>query len=223
MKNLAQTSFKAYSELKNDPAFLEYLENVSPLKFYAQTNIGSRPAKRGGSGKLTLDSLRAIPFVGAWSQIKQNVPGFYGVGAALKEMELQGNLTEVNELYEQNAFFRALIDNCEMAMQKSFFPLTEFLSKDKNYGKIWHKIHDEHELAKKYLQKITGTSALMNDYPIEHESVQMREKIILPLTTIQQFALTRIRQPENANLQRSYEKLVIRCSFGIINAGRNSA
>ena len=223
MKNLAQTSLAAYSELKNDPAFLQYLENVSPLKFYAQTNIGSRPAKRGGSGKLTLDSLRAIPFVGAWSQIKQNVPGFYGVGAALEKMELQKKLSEVKDLYEQNAFFKALIDNCEMAMQKTFFPLTEFLSKDEKYGRIWRKIYDEHELAKKYLQKITGSSALMNDYPIEQESVQMREKIILPLTTIQQFALTNIRQPENSDLHKSYEKLVIRCSFGIINAGRNSA
>ena len=192
MKNLAKTSFAAYSELKNDPAFLNYLENVSPLKFYAQTNIGSRPAKRGGSGKLTLDNLRAIPFVGAWSQIKQNVPGFYGVGAALKEMEVSGKISsEVKDLYEQNAFFKALIDNCEMAMQKSFFPLTQFLSEDKVYGEIWRKIHDEHELSKKYLQKITGTSALMNDYPVEHESVQMREKIILPLTTIQQFALAK--------------------------------
>ncbi|MEP7038159.1 MAG: phosphoenolpyruvate carboxylase, partial [Acidobacteriota bacterium] len=91
MQNLAEKSFASYSELKNDAAFLEYLSEVSPLKFYAETNIGSRPAKRG-AGKLTLDTLRAIPFVGAWSQMKQNVPGFYGVGSALQAMNDAGNL-----------------------------------------------------------------------------------------------------------------------------------
>jgi phosphoenolpyruvate carboxylase len=68
LEELAEKSFRAYEELKNHPHFLDYLSDVSPLKFYAETNIGSRPAKRG-AGRLTLDDLRAIPFVGAWSQI----------------------------------------------------------------------------------------------------------------------------------------------------------
>jgi phosphoenolpyruvate carboxylase len=68
---------------------------------------------------------------------------------------------------------------------------------------------------------------LMADYPVEQLSIQMREKIVLPLTTIQQFAMARIRELEERNARDSakeiYKKLVIRCSFGIINAGRNSA
>ncbi len=222
MRTLAEKSFNAYSNLKNDPAFLEYLSEVSPLKFYAQTNIGSRPAKRG-AGKLTLDSLRAIPFVGAWSQMKQNVPGFYGVGSALAEMEKSGNLEAVKKLYESNAFFKTLIDNCEMAMQKSFFPLTQFLESDEKFGAIWRKIYDEYALCRRHLAFITGGENLMADYPVELQSVQTRERIVLPLTTIQQFALTKIRESEAEDLKSIYEKLVIRCSFGIINAGRNSA
>ena len=222
MQTLADKSFESYSNLKNDPAFLEYLSEVSPLNFYSETNIGSRPAKRG-AGKLTLDSLRAIPFVGAWSQMKQNVPGFYGVGAALQEMEKAGNLKAVKTLYESNAFFKTLIDNCEMAMQKSFFPLTQVLEQDKNFGTIWRKIYDEYQLCRKLLAEITGDENLMSDYPTELQSVQTRERIVLPLTTIQQFALTKIRESASEDLKSSLEKLVIRCSFGIINAGRNSA
>ena len=222
MQNLAEKSFAAYSELKNDPAFLEYLSEVSPLKFYAETNIGSRPAKRG-AGKLTLDSLRAIPFVGAWSQMKQNVPGFYGVGSALQAMKEAGNLETVKDLYESNAFFKTLIDNCEMAMQKSFFPLTENLKDHEIFGQTWRKIYDEYKLCRKHLAFITGDAELMSDYPIELQSVQTRERIVLPLTTIQQFALTKIRESENEDFKNVYEKLIIRCSFGIINAGRNSA
>ena len=223
MEALARKSFEAYCDLKNDPSFLDYLENVSPLKFYARTNIGSRPAKRGGaSSKLSLNSLRAIPFVGAWSQMKQNVPGFYGVGSALKEMESRGKLEGVTKLYKNNPFFKALIDNSEMAMQKTFFPLTAHLEKDENYGEIWKKIKNEYDLAHKYLAIITEKSAFMTDFPVSQQSVKMREKIVLPLTTIQQDALTKIREG-NTDLTEDYEKLIVRCSFGIINAGRNSA
>lgn len=220
MQTLAESSLRAYEELKNHPNFLHYLSDVSPLKFYAETNIGSRPAKRG-SGKLRLDDLRAIPFVGAWSQLKQNVPGFYGVGSALRD--LNGNLDEIRELYHTNLFFKTLIDNCEMAMQKSDFQLTEFLSEHEIYGEIWQMIYEEYELCREYLEKITGKKDLMSDFPIEQQSVQTRERIVLPLTTIQQYALTEIRESDDEKSKEILGKLVIRCSFGIINAGRNSA
>ncbi len=220
LQNLAEESFRAYEDLKNHPNFLDYLSDASPLKFYAETNIGSRPAKRG-AGQLTLDDLRAIPFVGAWSQLKQNVPGFYGVGAALQALE--GKSGEIKTLYQSNLFFKTLIDNCEMAMQKSDFKLTAYLSEHEIYGEIWRKIYDEYELCRKYLAKISGRTDLMTDYPIERQSIQTREKIVLPLTTIQQYALMKIRETEDENLRAVYEKLIIRCSFGIINAGRNSA
>jgi phosphoenolpyruvate carboxylase len=225
LQKMASESFRAYEELKNHPLFLDYLSYVSPLRFYAEANIGSRPAKRGGSKKLELKDLRAIPFVGAWSQLKQNVPGYYGVGAALRKIDEDGKLEDVQRLYQNNAFFKALADNCEMAMQKCFFPLTRFLSEDETFGELWRKIYEEYNLSKHYLLLISGKSDLMEDYPVEQQSIQMRERIMLPLTTIQQYALTKIRQPDeiSAETKNSFEKLVIRCSFGIINAGRNSA
>ena len=225
MGKMARESFRVYEELKNHPLFLDYLSHASPLRFFAETNIGSRPAKRGGAGKLELKDLRAIPFVGAWSQIKQNVPGYYGVGAALQKVVEDGSLEEVTQLYRTNAFFKTLIDNCEMAMQKCFFPLTRFLSDDETYGELWRKIYDEYKLTKRYVLMISGKKDLMEDYPVEQQSIQMRERIMLPLITIQQYALTKLRETEKltAETQKFYEKLVIRCSFGIINAGRNSA
>ncbi len=224
IERLARHSFVAYMELKNHPNFLDYLSAVSPLRFYAETNIGSRPSKRGG-GKLTLKDLRAIPFVGAWSQIKQNVPGFYGVGSALQKMD--ADIDEIAEMYHTNGFFKALIDNSEMAMQKTYFPLTAFLADHPVYGEIWRKIHNEFELSREYLTRISGTKELMSDLPIEQQSVRTRERIVLPLVAIQQYAITKIRESEergeDAEKRSVYEKLVIRCSFGIINAGRNSA
>src|SRR5439155_146420 len=101
---LADESYKAYNELKNHPYFLDYLSYVSPLQFYADTNIGSRPAKRGSLSRLTLKDLRAIPFVGSWSQVKQNVTGYYGVGKALKKAQELGHFNEIKNLYHQSLY-----------------------------------------------------------------------------------------------------------------------
>lgn len=227
LKELADESLTAYTQLKNHPDFLNYLSHISPLKFYSETNIGSRPAKRGSSSKLALKDLRAIPFVGAWSQLKQNVTGYYGVGLALQALDKKGKLPAIKQLYKNSQFFKTLIDNCEMAMKKCFFPLTEYLSNDARYGEIWNMIFQEYELTKKYIFQLSGKNELMFGYPVEQLSIQTRERIVLPLTTIQQYAMTRIRQLEEqqapATHREIFEKLVIRCSFGIINAGRNSA
>ena len=226
LQQLSNESYVAYKALKDHPDFLDYLSHVSPLNFYSDTNIGSRPAKRTGA-RLNLKDLRAIPFVGAWSQLKQNVTGFYGVGTALKKLESEGKFNEVKALYQQSLFFKTLIDNCEMAMKKCFFPVTEYLSKDDKYGEIWNLIFEEFTRTEKYLLLLSGKNELMADYPMEQLSIAMREKIVLPLVTIQQFAIAHIREiekdMEKNPLKETYEKLVIRCSFGIINAGRNSA
>ncbi|HTS43107.1 MAG TPA: phosphoenolpyruvate carboxylase [Puia sp.] len=226
-QEMADESFASYTELKSHPYFMQYLNEVSPLQFYSETNIGSRPSKRSQSGRLDLKDLRAIPYVGAWSQLKQNVTGYYGVGTALHGMEQKGKWAEVKHLYDDSLYFKTLIDNCEMAMKKCFFPLTEHLSQHPVYGEIWTKIYNEFELTQKYLFKLSGKHELMADYPVDQLSIQMRERIVLPLSTIQQYAITKFRKLEKAlmssPLKDVYEKLIIRCSFGVINAARNSA
>jgi phosphoenolpyruvate carboxylase len=227
VNELAEESFKAYVALRNAPGFMDYLSHTSPLRFYGETNIGSRPAKRGGSSKLTLKDLRAIPYVGSWSQLKQNVTGYYGVGTALQKMDQAGRWQEVEALYQHSLFFKTLMDNCEMAMTKTFFPLTAHLANNPLYGKIWNQIHDEFQLSRRMVLKLSGNTELMMDYPVEKLSVQMRERIVLPLTSIQQHALSKLRYMEeqvmDLPVKPKYQKLVMRCSFGIINAGRNSA
>jgi len=145
----------------------------------------------------------------------------------LQQMEKLGKFAELQKLYKESLFFRTLIDNCEMAMLKSYFPLTAFLSKHKHFGEIWQMIYEEYELSKQWLFKLSGHNELMADYPVEQLSIAMRERIVLPLVTIQQYALTKIRELDEqlvqAPVKEVYEKLVMRCSFGIINAGRNSA
>jgi phosphoenolpyruvate carboxylase len=225
LTEMADSSYEAYATLRDHDYFTEYLSEVSPLQFYGETNIGSRPSKRKNSGKLDLKDLRAIPFVGAFSQLKQNVSGYYGVGSALQEMERKGKWRQVKNLYMNSPYFKTLLDNSEMAMKKCFFPLTESFSRHPKFGKIWMMIYNEFELTKKYIFKLSGKQELMSDYPIEQLSIQMRERIVLPLSTIQQYAIVKFREAEKTGsaMKKIFEKLIIRCSFGIINAARNSA
>ncbi len=226
LATLAEKSFSAYLYLKNHPDFLEYMMHVSPVKFYAQTNIASRPGKRNPGNKLVLKDLRAIPFVGAWAQIKQNVTGYFGVGTALAAFDKEGNLPLVKDLYRNSLFFKTLIDNCEMVLKKCFFPLTGYLKNDSKFGELWNIIFEEFELTKKYILQLSGQTMLMEEYPVDSLSIVMREKIILPSLTIQQYAINKIREMDeqfhDSPLRATYEKLVIRSSFGIINAGRNA-
>ena len=224
IEELGEISFESYKQLKAHPHFMDYLSEVSPLRFYSETNISSRPSKRGGSSRLSLKDLRAIPFVGAWSQLKQNVPGYYGLGTALQAIEKAGRFEDIKQIYQRSPYIKTLVDNCEMAMKKNFFPLTAYLSNHPQYGEIWNMIYEEYQLTEKYLLKLSGQNELMSNYPVEQLSIQMREKIVLPLTTIQQYALTRMREEKGlqAAEKEILERLVVRSSFGIINAGRNS-
>ncbi|NOR28833.1 MAG: phosphoenolpyruvate carboxylase [Lutibacter sp.] len=228
MNDLALTSYEAYVDFKNHPKFMPYLEQMSTLKYYGKTNIGSRPSKRSNSEKLNFADLRAIPFVGSWSQLKQNVPGFYGVGTALKKYEDAGEFDKVKQLYNTNNFFKTLIGNSMMALSKSFFGLTEYMAKDEEFGEFWKLIHNEYETSKRLILKLTDYSELMQSNKVGKASIDIRENIVLPLLTIQQFALLRIQElqkEDNPDLEliKVYEKMVTRSLFGNINASRNSA
>jgi phosphoenolpyruvate carboxylase len=225
---LAEIGYEKYIDFKNHPQFVPYLEQRSALKYYARTNIGSRPSKRNAGEKLNLPDLRAIPFVGSWSQLKQNVPGFFGVGAALKHFEQTGQWQQLRELYNRSLFFRTLLENSMMSLAKSFLPLTAYMKDDPEFGSFWQIISDEFDETKRLLLKIAGHTELMENYPDGKASVATREQIVLPLLTIQQYALMRIDEFIKTNQTEepafaTHEKLVIRSLFGNINASRNSA
>ncbi len=218
---LAHISYDKYIALKNHEMFVPYLENKSTLKYYGKTNIGSRPTKRGNGKKLNLEDLRAIPFVGSWSQLKQNVPGYFGIGSALKALADQGKTDELKQLFSEVPFFRALIQNSMMALLKSNFDLTKYIAKDPQYKAFWDILFSEYELSKKMVLEISGYNSLMEEEPVSKNSVGIREDIVLPLLIIQQAALQKIEK--DSDFREDYEKIVRRSLYGNINASRNSA
>lgn len=225
---LANIGYQKYLDFKAHPKFIPYLEQISPLAYNSKTNIGSRPSKRNTDGKLNFSDLRAIPFVSAWSQLKQNVPGFFGVGTALKHYEETNQWEKVKALYDDSLFFRTLLENSMMSLAKCFFPLTAYIKNDAEFGEFWQIIYDEFLETKQMLLKIAGHKELMENYPDGKASVAMREQIVMPLLAIQQYASSQINEMKRSNkidekLMGVYEKLVTRSLFGNTNAARNSA
>lgn len=221
IEELAELSYLKYVDLKENPLFVPYLQEISTLQYYGKTNIGSRPSKRGAGNELKFEDLRAIPFVGSWSQLKQNVPGFFGFGTAIKKLKDEGRIDEVKDLFRNSDFFKTLVLNSMMAMNKSYFPLTYYMKNHPKFGAFWQVLFSEYELSKEMMFEITGFHSLMEEEPVGRKSVKIREKIVLPLLSIQQYALMKLQKNEGD--RDVLEKLVTRSLFGNINASRNSA
>jgi phosphoenolpyruvate carboxylase len=146
------------------------------------------------------------------------------VGTALKKQLDAGNFKACQELYQNSLFFRALINNSMQSMNKTNFAITQYMAHDPKFGAFWKLIFSEFELSKQMVLKVSGYSQLLEDSPRSRMSISLREKVVLPLLIIQQYALMRIQDSAtpNPNLE-VYEKMVTRSLFGNINASRNSA
>ena len=108
-----------------------------------------------------------------------------------------------------------------MSLSKCNFELTRYIAKDEDYKEFWNILYDEYQLTKAMVLKISGYKDLMEEETVTKHSIAIREKIVLPLLTIQQYALQKI-EADDAN-KPVYEKIVRRSLYGNINASRNSA
>jgi phosphoenolpyruvate carboxylase len=224
LNHLAEIAYQLYKDFKGHDKFTSYLSNVTPLKYFGDTNIGSRPTSRGKKGELKFEDLRAIPFVGAWAQMKQNIPGFYGVGTALSTLKNKGKEKDIKQLYTDSLFFRTLLGNSMQSIAKSFYPATAYLGRDKDYGEFWQLMKKEFDLSKEELDEISGKKGILHEAPVSQASIAIREKIVLPLITIQQYAIQKLRDGvKNAEDEEIFKKLILRSMFGIVNAARNAA
>ncbi len=226
---LSEKSREAYLKFRHDGMFLPYLQEMTPLEYYGQANIGSRPAKRGKSSELRFEDLRAIPFVGAWSQMKQNIPGYFGFGAGLDHLIKNGAGEKLKALFQKSLFFRTLVENTMQSLSKCYFPLTYFMETDAKFGNFWKWIYGEAAQTKDLLKEISSQKVLLESDPVNRESIHLRERMVLPLLVIQQYGLSLIKEirknPSDfpAEALDTCQKMVIKSLAANINASRNSA
>jgi len=223
LEELSRDSLKAYRELKERPDFLPYLEEMTPLIYYGQANNASRPTSRNSGGTLRLEDLRAIPFVGAWSQMKQNVPGFFGFGTALERAISSGKRDDLRRLFRDHLFFRTLVENSMQSLSKVNFSLTRFLGADDRFGELWHILEEEMSRTRALLLDVAAAEQLLPADAAIRESIALRETIVFPVLVIQQYALARLRETELSEGEKEvHRKLVVKSMAAIVNAGRNA-
>jgi phosphoenolpyruvate carboxylase len=228
LNELSSLSFQAYRELRDDPNLIAFLDESSPLPLFDHLTIGSRPVSRHATQNLELANLRAIPFVATWSVLKIQIPGFYGLGAALQSLIDAGREPELQRLYRDSRFFRALLDNAAMSLLKSRFDVSAHLEQDERVGPLWRLLRDEAAVVEQCILRVSRQPWLLSNDPLVRASVRFREEIVLPLLVIVHDAFARYNEHRrNGTLDSKpaaeARRMALKGIAAVINATRNAA
>ena len=196
MQRLAETSFQAYRDLVEQPGFVEFFRRATPVSEIERLPIGSRPSRRrGGNG---LSDLRAIPWVFSWTQSRCLIPAWYGLGSAIEPaIESADMLAVMKSMYREWPFFRATVDNAELALCKTDLDIAEryatLASDSDTPARIGTMISAEFARSKRALLAITENKELLDGIPWLKESIRVRNRYIDPLNLIQVELLRRLQ------------------------------
>ncbi|MBK2356248.1 phosphoenolpyruvate carboxylase [Francisella hispaniensis] len=225
INELGKLSFDTYINLKNNPQFIDYITEVTPLKYISEMNVGSRPAKRNSNDKIELDDLRAIPYGAAWTQMRQSILAFYGLGTAISTVVTKdkSNLSTLQKIYKRSLIIKGIFDNALQSIAQTNFNITKHISKDPKYCALWQQLFDEHQLAKKYLLAVTEKDEnFLHANPVKERSIKMRDDITLPLVILQQYALDCLRKNPNHKHKKLLKTIIKKSLAANINANQNS-
>ena len=203
MEDLSKNARETYRALiYEDEDFLPFFSESSPIKELSLLNMGSRPARR--VREATVGSLRAIPWVFAWTQNRFLLPSWYGAGSALGVYAAEsGKLAMLREMYRGWPFFRTLVDFMQMTLAKSDLRIAEnytsLVSDPAIRECLWARISEEHAACVDALLLITGNENLLDDSPVLQRSIRLRNPYVDPLSYVQVTLLRRLRAlPEDA-------------------------
>ncbi|MFD2657378.1 phosphoenolpyruvate carboxylase [Gracilibacillus thailandensis] len=197
MSLISEYALKKYQSLVfEDPGFIQYFNQATPLHELGDLNIGSRPMKRKGSDRF--EDLRAIPWVFAWTQSRQLLPAWYAAGTGFKKyLDETGNLDLLKKMYEKWPFFNATINNLQMALTKADIQTAQEyanMMQDKEISsRIFNAIKEEYSQTKDIVLTITGQEELLDNRHNIKESVRLRNPLVDPLNLLQVQLVSQLR------------------------------
>jgi phosphoenolpyruvate carboxylase len=198
MDRIASLSMDAYRELIDDPAFWDWYVRTTPIEQISHLPIASRPVSRGSGAEVDFDGLRAIPWVFAWTQIRANVPGWFGVGAALAAvMKDAGSADTMRDYYREWPFFRAVVDNAQREMARARLEIAgQYVRAAHGDGTsaVFERVSEDFAAARHAISSITGQDKLLDNNPVIQKSIDLRNPYTDVLNLLQVELLRRWRE-----------------------------
>jgi phosphoenolpyruvate carboxylase len=229
MEALSPLALASYRRLVyDDPDFVRYFHEATPIDAITGLRIGSRPARREHSDRI--EDLRAIPWVFSWTQSRHGLPGWYGLGSAYAA-QVEGKGEEARrrwaEMYREWPFFRSLIDNAQLSMGKADLAVARIydaLAEPALRARIFPRIVEEWRRTREAVLTATGRSALLDISPVLRRSIRLRNPYVDPLNFVQVSLLARLRAvpdpaPERDVLQRLLALTVNGIAAGLQSTG----
>ena len=220
MEKMSDAAFTKYRSLIDHPDLPEYFYQSTPVDHLGQLFLGSRPARR--SSERGLSSLRAIPWVFGWTQSRQIVPGWFGVGSGLEAVRRAGADALLNEMHREWHFFSSFISNVEMTIAKTDLEMAKrYVERlvDPALHHFFDEIADEYERTKRELLLLLGTDRLLAGQATLAKTLKVRDSYLAPIHLLQIDLLAQMREAPSEQISRALSLTINGIAAGLRNTG----